>query len=99
MLKIHPRINGNAFRISVKGHAGFDKAGKDIVCAAVSALTYTMIQALVDQEIEPDSYRDDPGDFYLSAKLNEPAKIAVQTILRGYDLLSSAYPENILIKK
>jgi len=30
----------------VQGHAGFDKKGNDVVCAAVSVLTRTMIRVL-----------------------------------------------------
>ena len=29
-----------------RGHAGFDRAGRDIVCAAVSVLTTTCVNAL-----------------------------------------------------
>ena len=32
-------------RITVSGHAGFAEAGKDIVCAGVTALLQTLIKA------------------------------------------------------
>lgn len=32
-----------------KGHAGSDEAGKDIVCAAISALTLTLVNALREE--------------------------------------------------
>lgn len=31
-----------------EGHAGYDESGKDIVCAAVSALVFTTINAVKD---------------------------------------------------
>ena len=31
--------------LDVKGHAGYDKPGKDIVCAAVSILIFTFCEA------------------------------------------------------
>lgn len=48
-------------RIKISGHAGYAEPGKDIVCAAVTALTQTLIQSienLTDDEIE---YRISPG--------------------------------------
>lgn len=32
----------------VRGHAGYDENGRDIVCAAVSALVYTLVGTLED---------------------------------------------------
>ena len=37
------RLNGE---IKIKGHAGYDEPGKDIVCAGVSTLVQTLIQSI-----------------------------------------------------
>ena len=37
---------GNYTGFSVRGHAGYAEAGSDIVCAAVSALTTTCVNAM-----------------------------------------------------
>jgi uncharacterized protein YsxB (DUF464 family) len=34
---------GKIIRFTVKGHAGYDEAGRDIICAAASATSYTAI--------------------------------------------------------
>ncbi len=39
---------------SVVGHAGYDKIGKDIICAAVSALTINTINSI--DELTDDKY-------------------------------------------
>jgi uncharacterized protein YsxB (DUF464 family) len=39
--------------ITIKGHAGYDDKGKDIVCASVSSIVITTINAII--EINPDS--------------------------------------------
>ena len=36
------RVRAGERRITVSGHAGYAPAGQDIVCAAVSALTYAL---------------------------------------------------------
>ena len=38
----YPRFN----TVTVKGHAGFAENGKDIVCAAVSAIVWTLAEAV-----------------------------------------------------
>ena len=42
MIQVMVREN----EISVKGHAGFAPPGRDLVCAAVSALTLTLAESL-----------------------------------------------------
>lgn len=37
--------NGNIHKLTVSGHASFAKKGEDIVCAGVSSLTYTLLNA------------------------------------------------------
>ena len=39
--------------ITIKGHAGYDDKGKDIVCASVSSIVITTINAII--EINPDA--------------------------------------------
>ena len=36
----------NNLALTVSGHAGFDEVGRDIVCAAVTAIEYTLIAAM-----------------------------------------------------
>lgn len=99
MITISPILEGNRLNLSIQGHAGYAEAGKDIVCAAVSAITYTLLQAVFDAGIRPDKFREEAGNFYVSAKLDDRTKIAAQALLRGYERIAAAYPENIFVKK
>ena len=49
MIKVELKDN----LITIKGHAGYDDKGKDIVCASVSSIVITTINAII--EINPDS--------------------------------------------
>ena len=49
MIKIELKNN----LITIKGHAGYDDKGKDIVCASVSSIVITTINAII--EINPDA--------------------------------------------
>ena len=49
MIKVELKEN----LITIKGHAGYDDKGKDIVCASVSSIVITTINAII--EINPDA--------------------------------------------
>ena len=48
-------------RITVSGHAGFAEAGKDIVCAGVTALIQTLIKSIGDLTEDKIEYEISPG--------------------------------------
>ncbi len=41
------------YLITIKGHAGYDDKGKDIVCASVSSIVITTINGII--EVNPDA--------------------------------------------
>ena len=45
-------------KIDVKGHANYDEFGKDIVCASVSSIVITTINAIVEINPEAIDYSD-----------------------------------------
>ena len=49
MIKVEIKDN----LITIKGHAGYDDKGKDIVCASVSSIVITTINGII--EINPDA--------------------------------------------
>ena len=54
--------------ICVKGHADYAEKGKDIVCAAISALTFALAQSLMDHEAIIESHISlEEGDAMISA--------------------------------
>ncbi|MBQ4552290.1 MAG: ribosomal-processing cysteine protease Prp [Clostridia bacterium] len=83
-----------------KGHAGFARAGKDIVCAAVSVLSTTCANALesvagIVPEIEVD-------DGYMKVMLpdgcdNHDAMVILRTFEQGVRDIEASYPKYIHI--
>ena len=83
-----------------KGHSGFARAGKDIVCAAVSVLSTTCANALesvagVMPEIEVD-------DGYMKVMLpegcdNHDARVILRTFEQGMRDIEASYPKYIQI--
>lgn len=86
-------------RIKISGHAGYAEPGKDIVCAAVTALTQTLIQSienLTDDEIE---YRISPGKVEVEyGNLSEKSKTLVDSFFIGICLIAEEFPEHVKVR-
>lgn len=88
--------------ISVTGHAGAAEKGKDIVCSAVSILSYTLAQTLADSadalEEAPVIEMED-GNGFVSCKPKEGYSGAIQqtyrTILTGFELVAQEYKDYV----
>lgn len=106
MITLHfEREKDGALGLSVCGHAGAAVRGADPVCAGVTALCYTLAQALSDQR---QLLREDPhicllpGKGEIQARPKEEGAAAVEHTFRvvwtGLRLLSHNYPEYIKIQ-
>ena len=66
MIKVERENN----KIEIKGHANYDDYGKDIVCASVSSIVITTINAII--EFDPESiYYEDLNNRILIEKLKD----------------------------
>ena len=99
MIKVNiKKSNGKIYEIVIKGHANYDVSGKDIVCAAVSSIVITTINAIscLDESID---YEEKAGllkirtlkDTLVNQKLFENMLIML-------DELKEQYPKNIEIR-
>ena len=53
------RIEVKKKEITVKGHAGFADAGKDIVCASVSSIIYTTVNGIFNIDKSAIKFEED----------------------------------------
>ena len=99
MIKVKLTKNNNYYkRIIITGHANYDDYGKDIVCASVSSIVITTINAIscLDESID---YEEKAGllkirtlkDTLVNQKLFE-------NMLIMFDELKEQYPKNIEIR-
>lgn len=79
-------------KITVAGHAGYAPSGQDIVCAAVSALTLTLIRGLeqiADMEIES---QEAPGNVCIEWQhMNDTGKALIDTWFLGISSIAEDY--------
>jgi uncharacterized protein YsxB (DUF464 family) len=85
-------------RITVKGHAGYAQAGKDIVCAGVSALTQTFIKSIEDLTVDSIQYEISPGRVDIKyGNLSEKAIIMKDSFIIGISLIADEYPDFVRV--
>lgn len=93
MIAVSVRKDG----ITVSGHANYAEAGKDIVCAAVSALVqglYHSLQALTSDRI---SCRFSDGNFTIGYEdLSEAGKLLVDSFFIAVSDISRTYGEQFV---
>lgn len=87
-------VNVTRTGLTVEGHAGYAETGKDIVCAAVSALTQTLIAGIESLTDDRISYEIKPGKVYIVYKdLSERAQLLVDSFFIGISEIITAYGE------
>ena len=85
-------------KIEVSGHANYDEYGKDIVCASVSSIVITSINACI--EIDKDSILYEENDNKIKIEIKKEDKITEKLINNMVFMLESLekdYPKNIKI--
>lgn len=94
MIVIRLASNEEKFKLVCKGHAGFDEPGKDIVCAAVTALCYTLVESLPADKWQGGMYE---GDIRIEMDCSQQSdeRKAFDVIARGMKVLAANYPGNI----
>lgn len=93
--------NSRVRAVHVTGHAGLSSKGTDILCAAVSALTYTMrdgIQGILGRQV---LFNQEEGDFFLELKEegDSGTELIFATVLQTLNKLSGQYPDRLQIRR
>lgn len=85
-------------RLTVSGHAGYAAGGEDIICAAVTALSVTLVKSIEDLTDDKIEYDVQPGWVDIKYRdLSEKAKALVDSFFIGICLVADEFPECIRI--
>lgn len=94
MIAVSVRLDG----ITVDGHAGYAEAGKDIVCAGVTALVENLIDSIEGLTVDTIQYEVSPGRADIHYKdLSEEGKLLVDSFFLGICDIEQDFPENVKI--
>lgn len=100
MIKVNVKLHNNVTnQIEITGHAKFDVYGKDIVCASVSSIVITTINAILSLEEEAIYYEEKKNK--LNIKINDDNQVAIKLInnmLKMLEEIHIDYPKNIVIR-
>lgn len=98
---INVTFNSKTYTLDITGHAEHDEKGKDIVCAAISTLFYTLAESLYEMkdlcdELDIDD-TDGNGHIECKPKAEYEANISLMywTILNGFELVAKNYQNNV----
>ena len=87
-------------KITIKGHACYDKYGKDIVCASVSSIVITTVNGILEIDRESLKYVEEKDILTIEIlKDNEIIIKLIDNMMNLLTELSSNYPKNIEIRK
>ena len=67
------KISVKKDEITIKGHSGYSEEGSDIVCASVSSICITTVNALLS--IDEDCVEYTESDGYLNIKINKHSEV------------------------
>ncbi len=89
------RVSDN--QINISGHANYSE-GNDIVCASVSSIMYTTVNAIMSFNKDAIIYEDD--NSVVSIKIKSKDEITsklIENMLNLFESLVNDYPKNIKI--
>lgn len=95
MIAVSVRKDG----ITVDGHANYAEAGKDIVCAGVTALVQGLIRSVESLASDKIEYEISPGraDIYYG-DLSEAGTLLVDSFFIGVCAIADEFPDHIRIE-
>ena len=100
MIKVNILKKDNKIsNINILGHSGYDELGKDIVCASVSSIVTTTVNAIVriDNNIE---YNYDSGEIAINViNYSKTTDVLLNNMIDLLEELEKQYKKNIKINK
>ncbi|PWM21001.1 MAG: ribosomal-processing cysteine protease Prp [Collinsella tanakaei] len=82
--------------VQLKGHAKYDIVGRDIICAGVSALVFSLIHSLRDLTDDEIECSVSEGNVFIKYEnLSEQGKLLVDSFFIGITDMMETYPDYI----
>jgi uncharacterized protein YsxB (DUF464 family) len=96
--------NGIIWKFALKGHAGYEEHGKDIVCAAVSVLVINTIMAIKKFTDEKVKIKEDEESGFIECVFpnrkkgiyEEESELLIKTMMLGLTEIRDQYGEEYI---
>ena len=87
--------------VELSGHAGYAESGRDIVCAAVSALVLNMansVEAFTEDGFEGEmDEQTGGGAFHFTAEISPESQLLMNSLVLGLRNIEKEYGERHII--
>ena len=94
MISVKVIKNKSISRIEISGHSGYDVSGKDIVCASVSSIVITTVNAILRVDSSSISYDETP--FVIrTLKDSYITNLLLDNMISLLKELERDYPKNV----
>ena len=98
MIKVN--VIGKNDKIEILGHAMYDNFGKDIVCAGVSSIVITTVNAILTFDSNYIKYEIKDDYFLVEViKHNDIVDKLIINMINMLEQIEEDYPKNIKIRK
>ena len=93
--------NKRVHRVIIEGHAGLSSKGTDVLCAAVSALSYALTDGIIDVLGKEARKGQKEGEFFLQLESDgdDRTEIVFATVLQTLKKLADQYPDRMKIRR
>ena len=100
MICIEMSQKSGVYTLETQGHAEYAEPGKDIVCAAVSILVFTLIESIDERDLrEPSVIEQESGKVLVRVKPKQSTEGKIRSVFEviknGFLLLEKNYKKNI----
>ena len=100
MIKVEIKETDVINEIIIKGHAGYEEYGKDIVCASVSSIAITTVNAIIRIDEDAIKYEEREGYLYINInKHNEIIDKLIDNMINLLKELKEKYDKHIEIRR
>ena len=94
------KVNITPKKIELSGHSLYDDFGKDIVCAGVSSVVITTINAIISFDKNYISYITEKDKLVIEIKVhNKIVDNLISNMINMLENIENDYPKNIKIRK
>lgn len=105
-INLHYNTQGDLWKFSLVGHAGYADHGQDIVCAAVSMVVINTINSIHSLTKEPIELKEDAKEGYINCTFpdiqrnqgSKEALLLLNSMILGLENVKKEYEKHIQIK-
>ena len=95
MIKV--QVNKDKNTITISGHSGYDVEGHDIVCAGVSSIVTTTVNAIVRYDENLIQYESKSGYVKIEVKHNEFVNLLIENMISLLKEMEEKYQKYIKV--